>query len=264
MGQEASNQINILTEDELQLVDFIYLDVPRLDSYISQIQNGTLRSVTKTVGTNQGSSFNSKTGISAGVKAEISYGSNETSTENATESYDPFHSKFIDLFNRLNLSPIRFNREYTAQLGIIESKAIIRDLKSMAAILPVIANGKNIIPGIDNVTRAQLKSMGSLLEALNPSIDLTLSTPDGSISGTLKSEYLSISISDIVKNYGNNLPGKWFTIGIFDSPMHDLTATDTPDSLEGVIDMYNIAINSIYRFADLRVSPLAIFRTLTI
>ena len=39
------------------IIDFLYVDKERADSYISQLRQGTLRSVTKTLATDEGSSF---------------------------------------------------------------------------------------------------------------------------------------------------------------------------------------------------------------
>lgn len=267
MGQSKQNPSKVFGEipaNNIQLVDFLYLDIPRLDSYISQIQNGTLRSVSKTIGTNQGSSVLGTVGVNIGVNANVNYKSNETSTENATENYDPFHSRFIELFNALNLNNIDFNTQYVGQLGMLKSSVTIRDLKDMASVLPVLADNKVLSAELTKDTKSQLKAMGQLFNALNPAIDITLYTGGKVASGTLKREYLSISITDLIKNYGNSLPGEWFTIGIFDTPSSSITPPAVDQSIESVVDMYSSTVNGIYASADLRVTPIAVFRALTL
>lgn len=58
MGQE--NKTGISISEPAKVIDFLYVDKERCDSFISQLRNGTLRSVTKTLGTNEGSSYFAK------------------------------------------------------------------------------------------------------------------------------------------------------------------------------------------------------------
>lgn len=46
MGQHEASAIEVSQEERgnIELIDFLYLDVGRLDSYISQMQIGTLMS----------------------------------------------------------------------------------------------------------------------------------------------------------------------------------------------------------------------------
>lgn len=59
---------------ESQLIDFLYIDKSRVDSLISQIRSGTLRSVTKTIGTSEGSSVSVNGGVPAVVSGLFSWG----------------------------------------------------------------------------------------------------------------------------------------------------------------------------------------------
>ena len=54
MGNENQTQPEFF--EGSALIDFLYVDNERVDSLISQLRNGTLRSVTKTIGTSEGSS----------------------------------------------------------------------------------------------------------------------------------------------------------------------------------------------------------------
>lgn len=92
--QQPSEPIQIKPE----LVDFLYIDSERVDSFISQIKNGTLRSVSKTNATLQGSSSNA--GVEANIKIlKGSIGAKEQidNSVSSTENYDPFHKQVIDL-----------------------------------------------------------------------------------------------------------------------------------------------------------------------
>lgn len=58
MGQHEASAIEVSQEERgnIELIDFLYLDVGRLDSYISQMQMGTLTGVSKTIGVQTNSS----------------------------------------------------------------------------------------------------------------------------------------------------------------------------------------------------------------
>ena len=61
MGNENQTQPEFF--EGSALIDFLYVDNERVDSLISQLRNGTLRSVTKTIGTSEGSSVSAQGGI---------------------------------------------------------------------------------------------------------------------------------------------------------------------------------------------------------
>ena len=62
MGQKDETK-PILSESQT-LIDFLYIDNERVDSLISQLRQGTLRSVVKTMGTSEGSSASGGPGAS--------------------------------------------------------------------------------------------------------------------------------------------------------------------------------------------------------
>ena len=92
MGTKEAVETNF--SDAQDLIDFLYIDKERIDSFISQLRNGTLRSVTKTIGTSEGSSLSTKGSIE--VVQGIWEKRNE-SNEKAAEEYDPYHSQIIQL-----------------------------------------------------------------------------------------------------------------------------------------------------------------------
>lgn len=61
MGKEDKAQLEL--SESSSLIDFLYVDKERVDSLISQLRNGTLRSVTKTIGTSEGSFMSGKGNI---------------------------------------------------------------------------------------------------------------------------------------------------------------------------------------------------------
>lgn len=65
MGKEDKTQLEL--PESSSLIDFLYVDKERVDSLISQLRNGTLRSVTKTIGTSEGSFMSGKGNIKLGL-----------------------------------------------------------------------------------------------------------------------------------------------------------------------------------------------------
>lgn len=102
MGKEDKAQLEL--SESSSLIDFLYVDKERVDSLISQLRNGTLRSVTKTIGTSEGSFMSGKGNIEV-VSGKI--GSKNKTKEEASEEYDPYHSQIIGLLNDLSIPPLQ-------------------------------------------------------------------------------------------------------------------------------------------------------------
>ena len=82
MGEENKAQSELF--ESQTLIDFLYIDNERVDSLISQLRQGTLRSVTKTIGASEGSSASG--GVNAPISGKIEHSnlSNETASEKYT------------------------------------------------------------------------------------------------------------------------------------------------------------------------------------
>lgn len=257
---QSSESIQIKPE----LVDFLYIDTERVDSYISQIKNGTLRSISKTNSTLQGSSNNA--GISVDVKVLKGNVGNTEQVDNtisSTENYDPFHKQVIDLINSLDYDEINPNMNCEAQLGFITGSLVIRNLSIFTNIVPVVFKHKNVFGAIDKAAKDNLNAMSDLIKAAPSTIDLTVTTKTGDkVSGTIIEEYLKIPMGSILKNYGTSLPGNWAVIGIFDTTTPSVIS-DAPEyqaTVEGMVDTYSETLNNFFATSKTKVIPLVIFR----
>lgn len=101
MGQENINAAGL--SEGSQIIDFLYIDKERADSFISQMRSGTLRSVTKNIGTSEDFSAAAK-GSVAVASADISR--KTQSSTSAAEQYDPYHSQLIQLLEDLDIAPL--------------------------------------------------------------------------------------------------------------------------------------------------------------
>lgn len=106
MGQPKSKTSSIYEKIErypIELIDFLYIDNQRLDSYISQIDTGVIRNISKTNGLNRGNSVTADMGINAGVRASYSYKSDYSLSEIAAESNDTLVVTPVAIFRELHM-----------------------------------------------------------------------------------------------------------------------------------------------------------------
>ncbi|MCH4095040.1 MAG: hypothetical protein LKE88_00100 [Acidaminococcus provencensis] len=124
MNEITTKQKTSITEKSL--IDFLYVDETRVDSLISQLRDGTPRSVVKMVEDSTGST---KSGKADAKLVAAEYKSENTATKSAEENYDPFHNKIIQLLHDLSL-PIQktLNEPFSKKLVILNGTIKIRDL----------------------------------------------------------------------------------------------------------------------------------------
>lgn len=116
------------------LIDFLYVDKERVDSFISQIRSGTLRSVTKTSGVSESSSLSGLVNMHV-AKGTIQNG--ETNQSSASEQYDPYHFQILNLINDLGLRPLDDLESAigdTPKLVLFNGYVSIRDMVSIKTI----------------------------------------------------------------------------------------------------------------------------------
>ncbi|MCI7329852.1 MAG: hypothetical protein SOZ01_03090 [Selenomonadaceae bacterium] len=258
MGTEEASETQ--TPDEQSLIDFLYVDKERADSFISQIRNGTLRSVTRTTGTTEDSTFSVK-GSAAVLQAKYDHAN--TSKAKAAEEYDPYHSQLIQLLNDLGVSPVTsLPEECAGKMLLLNSHIKVHDFESIRAILPVVSKHLPFFGlSTDKDTRNTIRLLNELIEQMSDSILLTMSIGGKTITGTLKETGLAISRNDIGRTYGVDLPGKWYVLGILDT-IDDKIPTVSVDTIEDAIDVVSDAMSKFFRQSRYRMIPVLIFRTI--
>lgn len=257
MGTESNTQSSIPETQEI--IDFLYVDKERADSFISQIRNGTLRSVTQTVGTSESSSISGK-GSAGIVGGSVQHG--QTSNDSAAKQYDPYHSQLLDLLNDLDIHPLSSLPEAdVGQLVLLNCPIAIRDAATMRILLSITLKNKWMMPPLkDKATRNVMNMVSDLLQQMPDSISLSLNFHGLSITGTLKESGLSISQSDLMRTYGAQLPGEWLVLGILDTALPVEPPTDSVQSIEDAIDLCSSATNKLFSSSLLKIIPILIFR----
>lgn len=267
MGQTNDNQhqSSESIQTKTELVDFLYIDLQRVDSFVSQLKNGTLRSVSKTNSTLQGSSNTGKLTVDAKlIKGSLGGAEQTDNTVSSTENYDPFHKQVIDLLTSLECDEINPNESTEAKLGFVTGNIVIRNLSIFTDIIPVVFKHKNVFGVLDKSAKENINAMTDLINAAPSTIDLTVSTDSGDkISGTIIEEYLNIPMGSILKNYGTSLPGRWTVIGIFDTSIpNPIPDTDSQATVESMVDKYSETLNNFFASSTTKVIPLIIFRVI--
>lgn len=255
MGQENINAAGL--SEGSQIIDFLYIDKERADSFISQMRNGTLRSVTKNIGTSEDFVAAAK-GSVAVASADISR--KTQSSTSAAEQYDPYHSQLIQLLEDLDIAPLAtLAGPCEGQLVLLKTPISIRDLATIKTIFPFMLKNEKLFGGtLDKNTKAALRAMGDLLQALPDSITISAKFDGTNITGTLKESGLTIRQTDLMKTYGANIPGEWYTLGIMDSTIE--ATQNGVNTFEDAIDLCSMAMSSIYSSSLYKIIPILIFR----
>lgn len=261
MGKE--NETGFELSESSSLIDFLYVDKERADSFISQLRNGTLRSVTKTIGTSEGSSL-SGTGKALVISGEVI--TKSKSKEEASEEYDPYHSQLIELLNDLAIPTLdELPEQCSGKLVCIHAPIKIRDLRSIKKLIPIMEkNSKSFQIPNDHNTKETLKIMNHIIQAMDDSIELSIQFKSSLINGTLREGCLSIQQSDLNRIYGTDIPGQWYVLGILDSNANPVINTSiSPHSIGDAIDACTTAINQMYSNFQYGIVPILIYRIIT-
>lgn len=252
MGQKDTATVEV--PEKASLIDFLYTDKERADSLISQIRNGTLRSVVKTTGTSEGFSVSGKARIPTVLEGNIDKATN--SSISASEQFDPYHSQLLGLLNDLCIEPLdTLPRSCVGELVILKSAVLIRDIASMKAMMPALSKNQSVFMGnADKNTRNIMKVMQDLLQNMPDTISLALSVDGIHVDGVLKEAGLSIKQSDLIRMYGASIPGEWYILGILDQMETQAPMPSSVASIENAIDAFSMAISQLYSASKYKIT----------
>lgn len=260
MGIETPAEQRLL--ETVPILDFLYIDNERIDSFLSQINQGTLRSVTRSQGVSENSSRD------AGVSVKLlkgGYKNERCSEQSIAEQIDPYHSKILTLLETLDLQTAReLPADCVGQLMQLRGQIAIRDNATMLSMMSVFSkNIKSIAPKTDKSQRDVFNAAQDFLKGMPDIISLSLKIGDKVVSGTLKESGLTICKSDLMRTYGSTMPALWYVLGIIDTVSPNHAVTPTIANMEGVIDVCVAAVNQLYSPTKYRIIPLLIFRNVT-
>lgn len=250
----------------ITLIDFLYLDTNKLNSFISQIKNGTLQSVSTKSTSSQGSnrSYGGNLGVPTVAQGSVAHVSSSTNIDEQVLNYNPYHSQYVDILNELlsYIQEFQPSLNYDHKLCFFEGAIQIRSALITDRILRANLTHKKAINGKwGKEEERNIKCMLDLNLSVGADITFNMLSDNNLVaSGTMDESFLFSPISQIVRGYAGNLPGDWHIVGIFDTWSPQEIDTNAPPKFEDFTDyLYNIN-NTYTRISDCKVIPIAIYK----
>lgn len=215
--ESSEPKTDMVSEKEARLIDFLYKDTYRIDSYLAQITNGILHDVRLKNQTSQDSSFTMEGNVKI---ARISKTGKELTEYLTEQEINPHDHNVIELIDALDLPPLPdIPVEASGQLVHLQGYMSIRDYQTLADLVPFITKNHRLFNLADsNKSISEICKIFTALKKIVPlNLEVELMLDSGkSIRGILKKEYLLSNPEDILVSYGTHMPGKWHIIGILD------------------------------------------------
>lgn len=250
--------------EQVSLIDILYKDTYRIDSYVSQIMRGILkrRKIKET-------STQTNTEKVSGSLAIFTGDYTKDSQDMTTEEFNfiPHDHNVIDLLDRLNLSPLEYfnGEEIAGHLVWLKCRLTVRDFKTFTEFIPIMAENAEIF----NVKGNEIQNLQKIFKAVAKIIPLNIEVEcflqDNSVvRGILNEKYLLTAYQDIIAMYGAKLPGRWNIVGILDSLNFEQVPSKKSNSFRLSMDAFSKVAETFYREGNPRysITPILIFRGL--
>lgn len=258
---EGQAEKEMETEQQVSLIDILYKDTYRIDSFIAQLMEGIIKGKEYQENSIKEKSSLMRFSVKVASGDISSKTANNTSMKTNIEEHDYSILKLLEILDLEELSDLPIDAN--AQLVHLKGNIAIRNLKEFSNILPIFTK-PNTLLNIDKNTADIAKKLLPLMKIIPMNIEMDLSLENNiTLKGILKEEYLLSSYENIIATYGINLPHKWHVIGILDFNRNNIKSTDKA-ILQNLIDALATTFkqfqggNSCYNFI-----PILIFRGLT-
>ena len=270
MGSELSQRIEDLGQgEENQLIDFLYRDMSRINSLVSQLFQGALTGVTTT------SSHANQDCNKLRVGLPMLHGDNSvsrTETDSVQKTYVPHDINLVELLSNLQsvLNGRPLSDTDTGRLCILTGGLTIRDYRTLKQTAPIMFENKEVQDGINPTNKKQgreiAKLLGNILKIVPMGIEFELSTVNGeSVIGAAKPDCFVDNVDDIARTFGTSMPGSWSILGITDRiglPGRPVNINPIRKSMDDLA----IATRAMYGGSDSQhaIIPILIYRRLHI
>lgn len=252
--------------------DFLYHDSRRVGSFLAQFDDsGLLTGLTQREGVTKGAKRGYKFGVGAnlpivgGGNFDIERGPGETGSESAERAYDPFWAnarEFLDAASSRGM----ISRDITAtgigRLVLITGRLVIFDMETLQPAWALPSIRAKAMEGEQQPVAPLHKQKGQAGQRRKPVSDTEIALellPHMQHSGqirvlgdgftawsSVKREYLSSSLGDLVLHHGACLSGSWSIVGLLDAVPDE----HTPElSLEDQINLGVFGDNGITQIA---------------
>lgn len=260
MASTPESKNNIM--QEISLIDILYKDEYRIDSYLAQVMNGVLKR-------RKIQEINSQTNTKEmGGSIKILQGSFSdvgASTVMEENRLIPHDHNVITLLELLDLEPQEIlSADCVGRLICLKGRLAVRDFRKFTEIIPVMAKNSKLF-GIDKKAANDLKDTFDAMSKIIPmNVETEVILKDNSIvRGILKEDYLLTAYRDIMATHGTQLPGVWCIVGILDSLKKVVRPTKTTGFRKSM-DEFSAVAETLYREGNPKytITPFLIFRGL--
>lgn len=214
------------------LFDFVYIDRPRLASYLAQmVDDGVLLSTTKTDQTTDGITSLQKSGLPP------IYSVNNTDTATVANTlerqFDASWSAFIDTLHLLDEKGFVTKDVQRATIGCVVhvvGQLEVLDLRILREMWPIVgkAVGQQEFNGTHKQKQAakqEAEFIATMVSKLPHTLQMTLLAEDfGEAWSTLDPAHMTISTEDLAFKHGGTIAGEWHVLGILDAVPDEATA----------------------------------------
>lgn len=159
---------NQTPQEEQALIDIFYKDTYRLESIISQIDNGALQTVVTTMDSKQGSSSHiaGSIGVPSVLGSNAKNVTSESEEQHIQKTKKSLDDAIIDLLSKLGIAPQRNNFSKTcANLNIVTGNIALNNYNVISKIIPILQNG-NILFDSEISEKTIIKKHIDLLKGL--------------------------------------------------------------------------------------------------
>lgn len=159
---------NQTPQEEQAIIDIFYKDTYRLESIISQIDNGALQTVVTTMDSKQGSSSHiaGSIGVPSVLGSNAKNVTSESEEQHIQKTKKSLDDAIIDLLSKLGIAPQRNNFSKTcANLNIVTGNIALNNYNVISKIIPILQNG-NILFDSEISEKTIIKKHIDLLKGL--------------------------------------------------------------------------------------------------
>lgn len=262
MASTRENEGHLI--EEVSLIDILYKDEYRVDSYLAQIMKTGVLKRSKVQETNSQTDTKEIGGSLPIISGRMA--DNGTTTVMEENRFIPHDHNVNTLLDILNLEPqeILTDEKVTGRVVCLKGRLAIRDFRRFAEIISVMADNSELFKvnkeDFDNIK----KTFEIMFKIMPVNIEVEFVLKDNSVvRGILQEKYLLTAYQDIVATHGTQQPGTWYTVGILDS----LNQSKQPLKLQGFrksLDVLSSIAGNLYREDNPRytITPFLIFRGL--
>ena len=249
--------------EEVSLIDILYKDKYRVDSYLAQIMKGLLRrhKIQETESQSDTKNFGGNIKIFTGNLSEVS-----TSSTTEEKLFIPHDRAVNDLLEMLDLEPqeVLSDEEVVGRLVCLKGRLAVRDFRKFTEVASAMAANNKLFQIDKKEATERQKMFDSLSKIIPMNVEAEVVLKDNSVvRGILKEKYLLTVYQDIIATYGTQLPGMWFTVGILDS-LNKLGQPKLPQGFRKTMDEVSAVAETLYREGNPKytITPVLIFRGL--